>query len=93
MFSIPLNTNHRIINAASSPALILVASTAPNVMNIFRDTRLDLQLSGQPFRRASTAAQNFFKPKDDIVPDPLRGLALREQQFHPRHLERRSLSR
>ncbi len=37
MFSIPLNTNHRIINAASSPALILVASTAPNVMNIFRD--------------------------------------------------------
>ncbi len=46
MFSIPLNTNHRIINAASSPALILVASTAPNVMNIFRDTRLDLQLSG-----------------------------------------------
>ena len=46
MFSIPLNTNHRIINAASSPALILVASTAPNVMNIFRDTRLDLQLPG-----------------------------------------------
>ena len=38
MFSIPLNTWHRIINAASSPALILVASTAPNVMNIFRDS-------------------------------------------------------
>ena len=26
------------------------------------------------FRRASTAAQDFFKPKDDIAPDPLRGL-------------------
>ncbi len=38
MFSIPLNTCHRIVNAASSPAIILVATTAPNVMNLFRDT-------------------------------------------------------
>src|SRR5262249_49066369 len=38
MFSVPLNTWHRIVNAASSPALILVASTAPNVMNLFRDS-------------------------------------------------------
>ena len=37
MFSVPLNTWHRIVNAASSPALILVATTAPNVMNLFRD--------------------------------------------------------
>jgi len=38
MFAVPLNTWHRIVNAASSPALILVASTAPNVMNLFRDS-------------------------------------------------------
>src|SRR5215470_16696584 len=29
MFAVPLNAWHRIVNAASSPALILVASTAP----------------------------------------------------------------
>ena len=39
MFSVPLNASYRIINAASSPALILVATTAPNVINLFRDTR------------------------------------------------------
>ena len=38
MFSPPLNTWHRIVNAASTPAIILVATTAPNVMNLFRDT-------------------------------------------------------
>ena len=38
MFSVPMNTWHRVINAASSPALILVATTAPNVINLFRDT-------------------------------------------------------
>ncbi len=82
MFSIPLNTNHRIINAASSPALILVASTAPNVMNIFRDRDWIFNCP-VIFRRASTAASDFFKAKDDIVPDPLRGLALRKINFIP----------
>src|SRR5580692_4036127 len=38
MFSVPMNTWHRIVNAASSPAIILVATTAPNVINLFRDT-------------------------------------------------------
>src|SRR6266581_797355 len=35
LFTIPLNACHRIVNAASSPALLLCGTTAPNVMNLF----------------------------------------------------------
>ena len=37
LFAIPLNAMHRIVNATSSPALLLAATTAPNVVNIIRD--------------------------------------------------------
>jgi mannose-6-phosphate isomerase-like protein (cupin superfamily) len=82
MFSIPLNTNHRIINAASSPALILVANTAPNVMNLFRDRDWIFNCSAS-FPARFDGAADFFKAKDDIVPDPVRGLALRKSNFIP----------
>jgi mannose-6-phosphate isomerase-like protein (cupin superfamily) len=83
MFSIPLNTNHRIINAAgSAPALILVATTAPNVMNIFRDRDWIFNCANT-FPSRFDGAADFFKAKDDIVPDPLRGLALRKSNFIP----------
>ena len=49
----------------------------------FPRPRLDLQLPDRVSRRASTAAADFFKAKDDIVPDPLRGLALRKSNFIP----------
>ena len=34
LFSIPVNAMHRIVNASSSPALLLAGTTAPNVMNL-----------------------------------------------------------
>ena len=37
MFSIPVNAMHRIVNATSSPALMLCGTTAPNVMNLFNN--------------------------------------------------------
>ena len=82
MFSIPLNTWHRIINAASSPALILVASTAPNVMNIFRDTDWIFNCP-VTFPSRFDGSDNYFKPKDDVAPDALRGLAMRRTNLVP----------
>src|ERR1700744_1743763 len=35
LFEIPLNANHQIINASSSPALLLVGTSAPNAMNLY----------------------------------------------------------
>src|SRR4030088_2575177 len=82
MFSIPLNTWHRIINAASSPALILVASTAPNVMNLFRDIDWIFNCP-VAFASRFDGSDNYFKPRDDIAPDPLRGLAMRKTNLIP----------
>jgi mannose-6-phosphate isomerase-like protein (cupin superfamily) len=35
IFAIPMNAMHRIVNATSSPALLLAGTTAPNIMNNF----------------------------------------------------------
>ena len=82
MFSIPLNTWHRIINAASSPALILVASTAPNVMNLYRDIDWIFNCP-VTFPSRFDGRADFFKPSDDIKPDPLRGLAMSKSNLIP----------
>src|SRR6185437_8294132 len=34
LFSIPVNAMHRIVNASSSPALLLGGTTAPNILNL-----------------------------------------------------------
>src|SRR5438552_3715474 len=82
MFSIPLNTWHRIVNASSSPAMILVATTAPNVMNIFRETDWIFNCP-VAFPERFDGNADFFKPKDDIKPDPLRGLAMSKSNLIP----------
>ena len=35
IFAIPMNATYRIVNATSSPALLLAGTTAPNIMNNF----------------------------------------------------------
>src|SRR5258706_5614377 len=35
LFAIPLNANHQIINASSSPALLLAGTSAPNALNLY----------------------------------------------------------
>jgi len=82
MFSVPMNTWHRIVNAASSPALILVATTAPNVINLFRDTDWIFNCPVELPNRYD-GSENYFKPKDDVAPDPLRGLAMRTTNLIP----------
>ena len=77
MFSIPLNTNHRIVNATSSPALMLAGTTAPNVINLFDNLDFIFDCPFQ-FRDRFSGGADFFKPKDDVEPDPVRGLAMRK---------------
>ena len=36
LFNIPINTHHRLVNASNSPALVLAATNAPPIMNIFQ---------------------------------------------------------
>ena len=82
LFSIPLNAWHRIINASSSPALLLSGTTAPNILNLLNNTDaiFDCPLE---FRDQFNGADDFYKAKDDIEPDPVRGLAMRRTNLIP----------
>ena len=82
MFSIPMNAWHRLVNATSGGALLLAGTTAPNVLNQLNNVEA---VFNNPFifRDRFSGADDFFKPKDDIEPDPVRGLAMRRTNFIP----------
>ena len=82
LFSIPVNAMHRIVNASSSPALLLAGTTAPNLMNLINNTDAIFNCPYQ-FRDRFSGADDFYKYKDDIEPDPVRGLAMRRTNFIP----------
>lgn len=82
LFSVPVNAWHRIVNATSSPALLLAGTTAPNVMNMFNSVDLAFNCPYQ-FRDRFSGGDDFYQPKDDIEPDPIRGLAMRRTNLVP----------
>jgi len=82
MFSIPMNAWHRLVNATSGGALLLAGTTAPNVLNMINN--VDAVFNNPfVFRDRFSGAEDFFKPKDDIEPDPVRGLAMRRTNLIP----------
>ncbi len=83
LFAIPLNAFHRFINAASSPALLLCGTSAPNVMNLLDNPQFIFNCP-HSFTERFSGADDFFKPNDDVEPDPIRGLAMRRTNFVPR---------
>ena len=82
LFSIPLNACHRLVNAASAPALLLCGTSAPNVMNVIDNTDFIFNCP-YTFRERFSGADDYFKPRDDIEPDPIRGLAMRRTNLIP----------
>ena len=82
LFGIPLNAMHRLVNATSSPALLLAATTAPNIVNLVRDPDFVLD-NGYQFTKLFDAEDDYFKPVEDVHADPVRGLAMRRTNVIP----------
>ncbi|HET8562251.1 MAG TPA: cupin domain-containing protein, partial [Candidatus Binatia bacterium] len=82
LFAIPLNAMHRIVNATSSPALLLAATTAPNIINLVRDADFVLN-SPYEFLDRFDASDDYFKPVEDVYAEPVRGLAMRRTNIIP----------
>src|SRR6202451_2259530 len=82
LVSVPGNAMHRIAHASSAPALLLGGTTAPNLMNLINNTDVIFNCPYQ-FRDRFSGADDFYKYKDDIEPDPVRGLAMRRTNFVP----------
>src|SRR6266850_6464379 len=82
LFTIPLNAFHRFINAASAPALLLCGTTAPNVMNLIDNPGFIFNCP-YSFSERFSGADDFFTPREDVEPDPIRGLAMRRTNIIP----------
>ncbi len=67
---------------APAPALLLGGTTAPNLMNLINNVDVIFNCPFQ-FRDRFSGADDFYKYKDDIEPDPVRGLAMRRTNFIP----------
>jgi mannose-6-phosphate isomerase-like protein (cupin superfamily) len=75
-FSIPLNANFRIINSASSPAILLAVNTAPRMINLFQNEDF---IWNNPFSfddRFGGNLEDYWKPGEDFEPQPVRGRAM-----------------
>ncbi len=74
LFTIPINTHHRLVNAASAPALVLAATNAPPIMNIFQNRRF---IFDNPFvfRERYDESEDYFKANEALTPDPYKGRA------------------
>jgi quercetin dioxygenase-like cupin family protein len=83
LFGIPLNAMHRLVNATNSPALLLAATTAPNMLNLVRDPDFVLNCPYPFTERFDPDAEDYFKPVEDIYADPVRGLAMRRTNVIP----------
>jgi len=82
LFSIPLNAHHRIVNATSSPALLLAGTTAPNAMNLYNNTDFIFNCP-YTFKDRFDPRDDYYKPNEEIEPDPVRGLAMRRTNIIP----------
>jgi quercetin dioxygenase-like cupin family protein len=82
LFSIPANCWHRIVNARNAPALLLGGTTAPNLMNLLNNVGAVFN-NEYRFTDRFSSADDFYKYKDDVEPDPVRGLAMRKTNFIP----------
>ncbi len=74
LFSVPMNAWHLLVNARSSPALILAVTTAPITMNLLPN---DGFVFNNPFvwHDRYDGQADFFRPRDDLEPHPETGHA------------------
>lgn len=82
LFMAPINAWHQIVNATSSPALLLAANNAPPVMNIFQ-SRSAVFENPYDFRERFDESDDFFRPQADLEADEVRGRAAIRSNVFP----------
>ncbi|MFQ6030929.1 MAG: cupin domain-containing protein [Dehalococcoidia bacterium] len=82
LFTAPINTWHRLVNASSSPALLLAATNAPPIMDMFQSRKFIFE---NPFEFTDRydESEDFFKPKEDLVPHSINRRAVLKTNLIP----------
>ena len=75
LFSIPMNTHHRLLNSAATPALLLAGTSAPNMMNLIHDEDAIFN-SAVDLKKRYDPGKDSFEPAEGLEEDPARGLAM-----------------
>ena len=73
LFSPPLNTWHRLVNASSSPARLLVGTNAPPIMEMYRSRSFVFDNPFQFYDRYPEDTENYFKPAEKLSIKPQNG--------------------
>ncbi len=74
LFYMPINCWHRLVNASSSPAILLAANNAPPVFNMYQSYRYVFECD-YDFVERFDGTDDFFKPKTDLEAEAVRGRA------------------
>ena len=82
VFTTPLNTWHQIVNASSSPALILVSTNAPPIMQIFKSEHFIFN-TPYHFSDRYDMRDDYFNPWDELGRDEREGRALNASALIP----------
>lgn len=75
LFSVPLNTTHRLVNATRQRALLIVATTAPPVLNHFRNVDFVFNCD-YAFRDRYQEDSRYFDFNDSLFAGPADGRAM-----------------
>src|SRR5205823_4080061 len=75
LFMLPINCWHQLVNASSSPALLIAATNAPPVFNIFQSHRYVFE-NDFDFVERFDGSDDFFKPKTELEAETVRGGAV-----------------
>lgn len=82
LFAVPLNVWHRLVNATSSPAILIAGTTAPPTFNLFKNKAF---IFDNPFEFTDRydGSQDYYKPNDDLKADPMMSRAMRVTNIIP----------
>jgi mannose-6-phosphate isomerase-like protein (cupin superfamily) len=75
LFSIPMNTHHRLLNSSGTPARLLAGTSAPNMMNLIKDEEAVFN-SPVSLKNRYDPDKDSFEPADGLEEDGTRGLAM-----------------
>lgn len=82
LFTVPLNSWHRLVNARSSPALILAGTTAPVVINEFRSREFCFDNPYQ-FVKTFDQQEDYYQPREELEVTTYSGRAARRTNIIP----------
>ncbi len=83
LFSIPMNANFRIINSASTPALMIAVNTAPRTINSYDNMDFVFNNEFNFEDRWGGNLEDYWDNNEKVVPQPVRGRAMVTSNFIP----------